>query len=40
MISGFKIFPTCNAFETAEFRCIVSLTAIIRLLQRKNSVFL
>ena len=35
----FKNFPT-NAFETAEFWCIVDLTAILRLLQRKNSTFL
>ena len=27
------------AFKTAEFWCIVGLTAILRLLQRKNSTF-
>ena len=36
MISDFKIFPK-NALETAEFWCFVGLTAILRLLQRKNS---
>ena len=28
-----------NAFETAEFWLVVGLTAILRLLQRKNSPF-
>ena len=28
-----------KAFETAEFWCIVGLTAILRLLERKNSTF-
>ena len=32
-------FPK-NSFETAEFGCAVGLTAISRLLQRKNSTFL
>ena len=36
---GFLNFPN-NAFDTAEFWCIVSLTAILHLLQRKNSTFL
>ena len=35
----FSNFPN-NAFETTEFWCIVGLTAILRLLQRKNSTFL
>ena len=39
MISDFNIFPK-NAIETAEFWCIVGLTAILRSLQRKNSTFL
>ena len=30
MMSDFKIFPI-NAFERAEFLCIVGLTAILRL---------
>ena len=38
MISGFRFSK--NAFKTAEFCCIVGLTAILRLLQRKNSIFL
>ena len=36
MISNFK-FPN-NAFVTATVWCIVSLTTILRLLQRKNSL--
>ena len=38
MISDFKIFRK-NASETTEFWCIVGLTAIIRLLQRKKIHF-
>ena len=29
-----------NVFETPEFLCFVGLTAILRLLQRKNFTFL
>ena len=29
-----------NAFEAAEIWCIVDLTAILRLLQKKNPTFL
>ena len=37
MISDFKIlFSYFNALETVEFWCIIGLTAILRLLQRKN----
>ena len=32
-------FPN-NVLETAGFWCIIRLTAILRLLQRKNSIFL
>ena len=39
MMSDFKIFPN-NAFEAAEILCIVGLTTILLLLQRKNSTFL
>ena len=39
MISDLKIFPI-NAFETEDFWCIVGPTAILRLLQMKNSTFL
>ena len=35
----FLNFPN-DAFDTAEFGCIVSLTAILHLLQRKESVVL
>ena len=35
----FQNFPN-NPFETAEFWSVVSLTAILRLLQMKNSTFL
>ena len=38
MISDLKIFPIL-LFETAELWCIVGLTAILRLLQRKNFTF-
>ena len=37
MITDFKIF--LNTFETAEFLLIVGLTAILGLLQMKNSAF-
>ena len=36
MISDFQN----NSFETCEFWCIVGLTAILRLLQRKNLTLL
>ena len=48
VISGFKIniynqwfsnFPK-NVFETAEFWRIIDLTAILRLLEKENSIFL
>ena len=48
MISNFKFFSN-NAFEhgdispcfeTAKFWCIVGVTNILRLLQKKNSPFL
>ena len=35
----FKSFPN-NAFETAELRCFVGLTAILHLFQRKKFTFL
>ena len=38
MILDFKIFPN-NPFETAEFWFIVSLIAILGLLQRKTPLF-
>ena len=37
MISDLVIL---NAFEAAELWCIVGLTAVLRLLQRKNSILL
>ena len=39
MNSAYKIFSII-AFDTAKFWFIVDLTAILRLLQRKNSTFL
>ena len=40
MISDFKILPN-NVFETAVLWCIVALTAILRLLhKRENTTFL
>ena len=38
MVRYFKIYK--NAFEETEFWCIVGSTAILRLLQSKNSTFL
>ena len=35
----FQNFP-CNSCEAPELGCIVGLTAILRLLERKNSTFL
>ena len=39
MIGDFNIFFN-NAFKTAEFWYIVSLTAVLSFLQRKNFAFL
>ena len=38
MIRDFIYFPN-NAFEAADLWCIIRLTVILRLLQRKNSPF-
>ena len=39
MISDFQHFPN-NAFETAEFWCIVGLTAILRFFIKEKLLFL